>query len=76
MIYEEVFTMNPVSKAFLETFDHLPQAVQWQVASEILRRTVLFDFPSLTDDELVFAAETVFLALDADEADDEQAPTR
>lgn len=67
--------MNPVSETFLETFDHLPQAVQWQIASEILRRTVLFDFPLLTDDDLVFATETVFLALDAHEADDEQAPT-
>ena len=68
--------MNPVSERFLDSFDHLPQAIQWQVASEILRRTVAFDFPALTDDALVMTAEMVFLALDAQEADDEQAPTQ
>lgn len=68
--------MNPMTDTFLDTFDHLPQAVQWQVASEILRRTMTFDFPPLTDDDLIMTAEALFLALDACEADNEQHPAR
>ncbi len=63
--------MNTVSERFLDSFDHLPKAVQWQVASEILRRAVAFDFPPLTDDELVMSAEMLFLSLDARESIDE-----
>ena len=65
--------MNPVSERFLDSFDHLPPTVQWQVASAILRRTTTFDFPPLTDDDLVINAEMLFLSLDTREADDEQA---
>jgi hypothetical protein len=63
--------MNVVSERFLDTFDRLPQAMQWQVASEILRRALAFDFSPLTDDELVMSAELVFLGLDASESVDE-----
>ncbi|MCU0492175.1 MAG: hypothetical protein MUD01_11335 [Chloroflexaceae bacterium] len=68
--------MNTVSERLLDTFDNLPQSVQWQVASEILRRTLAFDFPPLSDDELVMTAEMVFLDLDVRESEDEQTPTR
>lgn len=63
--------MNQTGEIFLDTFDRLPQQVQWHVASEILRRTVHFEFPPLSDDELILNAEMIFLSLDADEANDE-----
>jgi hypothetical protein len=56
----------------LHSFDLLPETEQRAVAWEILRRTVNFDFPSLSDDELVLSAEALFLELDRQEAHDEQ----
>jgi len=38
------------------------------LASEILRRTIHFDFPLLTDEELIHSAERLFLGLDRREA--------
>jgi hypothetical protein len=42
------------------------------VAAEIIRRTMAFDLPALTDEELVLNAEELFLELDRQEAPDEQ----
>lgn len=55
----------------LHSFDLLPEAEQRAVACEILRRTVNFEFPSLSDEELVVTAEALFLELDRQEAHDE-----
>jgi hypothetical protein len=46
----------------------LPEAEQRELAWEILRRTVNFDLPSLSDEELVLSAEELFLELDRREA--------
>ncbi len=52
----------------LHSFERLSDDEQWELAFEILRRTVQFDFPPLQDDELVYCAENLFLALDQEEA--------
>jgi len=44
---------------------------QLEIARAILSRLVNFDFPPLTDEDLVLNAEALFLALDQQEADDE-----
>ncbi len=52
----------------IETFDQLPAAEQREAAVAILRRTLEDDLPPLSDDDLVSAAEALFLELDAREA--------
>lgn len=52
----------------LHSFERLSDDEQSELAFEILRRTVQFDFPPLQDDELVSCAENLFLALDQEEA--------
>jgi hypothetical protein len=54
----------------LHTFDLLPDGEKREVASEILRRTLTLDVPALSDDQLVGAAEELFLQLDRSEAAD------
>lgn len=68
--------MNPNAQTILSSFDLLPLAAKQEVAFEILRRTKDFDFPPLTDDELVANAEAVFLELDQQELTHEQSESR
>lgn len=60
-----------VAQEILNTFDQLPHPEQLEIAVEILRRLIDFDFPPLTDEDLVMNAEALFLTLDEQEADDE-----
>jgi hypothetical protein len=62
--------MSTSTRHLLETFDELTEAEKQEVAAEILRRTVNFDIPSFSDDELVLSAEELFLELDRREAED------
>ncbi|MEB3278857.1 MAG: hypothetical protein VKK42_08015 [Lyngbya sp.] len=61
--------MTVLAQEILNSFDRLPDAEQLEVAVEILRRLVHFDFPPLTDEDLVLNAEELFLTLDQQEAD-------
>ena len=54
----------------LHTFDLLPDGNKRELASEILRRTLTLDAPPLSDEQLVGAAEELFLQLDRSEAAD------
>jgi hypothetical protein len=54
----------------LHTFDLLPEGDKRELASEILRRTLMLDVPPLSDEQLVGAAEDLFLQLDRSEAGD------
>ena len=54
----------------LDAFDLLSVAEKQAVTCEILRRMRDVDFPPLSDEELVFCAETLFLELDDREATD------
>jgi len=64
--------MSRSAQEVLDSFDLLPETEKQAVASEILRRTINFDLPSFSDEELVLSAEELFLALDRREAEDAQ----
>ena len=63
-------TMSTDVQNLIETFNQLSEAEQREAASEILRRTINFDLPELSDEELVLNAEELFLELDRREAED------
>jgi hypothetical protein len=63
--------MSTTAQQLLTSFDALPEAVKFEVAFEILRRTKDFEFPPLTGDELVANAEATFLELDRREMNNE-----
>jgi hypothetical protein len=56
------------AQQIIESFEGLSESEKQRVAYEILRRSIYVDVPPLTDEELVAAAEDVFLALDARES--------
>ena len=62
--------MSTSAQNLIESFDRLPDDEKQKVASEILRRTINFDMPALSDEELVLSAEELFLELDRREAED------
>lgn len=64
--------MSTSAQNIIESFDKLPESEKQQVASVILRRTINFDMPSLSDEELILSAEELFLELDHREAEDAQ----
>jgi hypothetical protein len=64
--------MTSSVQQFLQSFDLLPDAEQRELAWEILRRTVNFDLPPLSDEELVLSAEELFLELDRREAQQDE----
>lgn len=61
--------MTALAEEILNNFDRLPDAEQLEIALEILRRIINFDFPPLTDEDLTLNAEELFLALDQQEPD-------
>jgi len=63
--------MSTTAQQLLSSFDALPETVKLEVAFEILRRTKDFEFPPLTDDELIDNAEAIFLELDQREMNNE-----
>jgi hypothetical protein len=64
------------AQEILHSFDALPDADKREVATEILRRSVDLGAPPLSDEELVFAAEEIFLRLDRNEAADAERGAR
>jgi hypothetical protein len=68
--------MSTNAQQLLASFDALPEAAKFEVAVEILRRTKGFEFPPLTDNELVANAEAIFLELDQREMNDEHPESR
>ncbi len=62
--------MSTQAQNLIESFDKLPDAEKQKVASEILKRTINFDMPALSNEELVLSAEELFLELDRREAED------
>ncbi|QZZ20271.1 hypothetical protein J5X98_23910 [Leptothermofonsia sichuanensis E412] len=59
--------MTALAQEILNNFDRLPDTEQMEIALEILRRIINFDFPPLTDEDLTLSAEELFLALDQQE---------
>ena len=62
--------MSASVKHILKSFDLLSDEEKKQVASEIIRRSLSFDLPPLSDKELVLSAEELFLELDRQESKD------
>jgi hypothetical protein len=60
--------MKKSVEALLESFERLPQDAKIEAAAEILKRSMNFDLPSLTDEALVQTADEVFLSLDQEES--------
>jgi hypothetical protein len=52
------------AQQFLDSFDKLPKNEKHFIATEIFRRALQFDFPPLSDEELIMNAEDIFLELD------------
>jgi len=63
--------MSVAIQNLLNAFERLAEVEKWELAFEILRRAAYFDFPPLTDEELVFNAEAIFLGLDRSESTNE-----
>ena len=60
---------DEVRRATLEKFEQLPEAEKREGASEIIKRSLTFDLPELSDDTLVVAAaDQTFLQLDKKES--------
>ncbi|MFN7938665.1 MAG: hypothetical protein U0R19_35375 [Bryobacteraceae bacterium] len=68
--------MNRQTSKLLEAFDALPTEEQRAFTAEFLRRGIPFDSGPLDDEETARAADEVFITLDAEEADRNDAPTR
>jgi hypothetical protein len=60
--------MTPIAQNILQSFKLLPEVDKREVAAEIFRLTLKFDYPPLTDDDLILNAEELFLELDRREA--------
>lgn len=61
--------MTGSSQELLSTFDSLTESERLEIALEILKRVIQLDFPPLSDEDLVWNAEELFLELDNEESD-------
>jgi hypothetical protein len=62
--------MTTATQHLLDAFDRLSAEEQQVVTCELLRRLRDVDLPPLSDEELVWSAEALFLELDRREATD------
>jgi len=62
--------MTLSAQQIIDSFERLPESEKQRVTYEILRRSIHLEIPPPSDEELVAAAEDLFLALDAREAED------
>lgn len=60
--------MTSAVQNILKTYESLPELEQREIAFAILQRSLKFDFPSVSDEELVASAEELFLELDRRES--------
>jgi hypothetical protein len=60
--------MSPGAKSVLEAFDSLSTDEREEVLGELLRRAAQADHETPTDEELIAAADKVFLELDRRES--------
>jgi len=59
--------MTAEAKHIVEDFRALPDAAKREVLAELVRISAHIDYPAMSDDELVAAANEVFLSYDARE---------
>ncbi|MBI2819958.1 MAG: hypothetical protein HYX73_08260 [Acidobacteria bacterium] len=60
--------MEALVEALLKSFDNLPEAAKREAAVEILKRSVMFDLPVLSDEAFLQSADELFLKLDKHES--------
>ena len=65
--------MNVTAQSILESFNQLPEPEKLEIATEIIKRVVLLDFPPLTDEALTEVADALFVEHDEMEANDAKA---
>ena len=63
--------MTPTVEDLLVSFEKLTEPEKRDLAIEVVRRTDIFGAEEIPDEELVLAAEDLFLALDREEAEAE-----
>lgn len=59
--------MTAEAKHIIEDFGSLPDPAKREVLAELIRLSRHLDYPALTDDEMLSAADGVFLAYDRQE---------
>ena len=68
--------MSQQTSQLLEAFDALPTEEQRAFTAEFFRRAIPFDSGPLDDEETARASDQIFRMLDAEEADQNDAPSR
>ena len=68
--------MSIATQNILDSFNQLPELEKRELAAEIIRWTTKLDFPPLTDEDLVQAADALFIELDKTEAKDAESKSR
>lgn len=61
--------MTATAKHIVDEFQALPDQVKREVLAELLRISARLDYPSVSDDELVSAANDIFAGYDERERD-------
>ena len=68
--------MSTAVQNILRSYESLPEFEKRELAYEILRRSLRFNFPPVSDDELVQNAEELFLEFDQRESDHDGSQSR
>jgi hypothetical protein len=61
--------MTAEAKHIVEDFRALPDATKREVLAELVRISARIDYPAMSDDELLAAANEIFVAYDERETD-------
>jgi hypothetical protein len=68
--------MTTTVQNIIRSYESMPETEKRELAYEILRRSMSFNFPPLSDEELVMNAEALFLELDQRESENGGARSR
>ena len=63
-------SMTAPGKHIIEEFEALPDAAKREVLAELIRTSRFLDYPQVADDELLSAADEIFLEYDRREQND------
>jgi|GEM_PF-305668 len=68
--------MTATVQNILQSYELLPNLEKLELAAEIIRRSLKFNLPNLSDEGLVLNAEEIFLELDRREAKNGKSKSR